>query len=303
MRTISYQHVIWVLGIALACLLGNVWLGVKPTRGTDGANALYAGNANTQRMSPAAAEDLSGVSQGAVDPNKAMGRAMIVLTKFEITDGEIQLEYQVKNESDHEIWICESAYETGEQYKVFEAFMDHQSHTLIIRKRLDVPMLSCIEWFLPPHGRYVRLRPGESRSECISHVLPFYAHTVYHVIGQEQGIEYAKRLLIEIGFYDEDLPAKIRAILTEADRFTGTFSRNWYPFDEMVNEYFAGLAVRTHMGGVEWFNQLNEGSIEKGKLVIPYTYQALKGERILRISIDGLLIAYGHQKDGLAGQP
>lgn len=298
MRTISYQHTTWVLAIALSYLLGNLWLDIKPTHGTDNVNVLHGGKANPHAMLSAAAENLSEVSEDAADPNTA-GRATIMLTRFGITDGAIQLEYHVRNESDHEIWICDSAYETGEQYKVFEAFMDHRNHTFIIRKRLDVPMLNPIDWFFPPHGRYVRLGPGESRSESISHILPLYADTVYHDAREEQGVEYATRLLIEIGFYDEDLPGKIRAILREADRFSGTFSYDWYPCDGMVNDFFAGLAVKTYIGGgLEWFNQQSRSHIEKGTLVIPYTYQALKGERILSIAVDGLALPYDSQFQG-----
>jgi len=244
---------------------------------------------------PADRRTMRSASYDDVDSIEGTAGARIILTKFTITDKALQLEYEIKNDSDHEIWVCQSADELGEQYKVFEAFLDLQRRTLIIRKRLDVPMLNSIDRMYPPSGRYVRLRPGESCSELLSHELPFYPHIVYYARGNEQGIEYARRLAIEIGFYDEDLPALIRTILTEADRFTGTLSDRWW-LNETITGYFAGLALKSYMGGgVDWFNQSKGASIEKGTLVIPYNDQTLKGERVLHVTVDGVFIPYNEQ--------
>ncbi len=59
----------------------------------------------------------------------------ITITKLNINDTKLELCYEIKNNSQQEIWICDSV---SEEYN-FEVFLDEDGQTLIVRKRLEVP--------------------------------------------------------------------------------------------------------------------------------------------------------------------
>jgi len=213
------------------------------------------------------------------DPNNNEEKVVTVeLTKLDVNDTNLELQYKIKNGTDHDVWICDNVNTIANP---FEVFLAKDAQTLVIRKRLDVP--SSHIWHAQPGSWYVRLRPGEELPQSLSLNLPVQSSFVFASAGRTRVTQNARCLTLEIGFYDEDLPALIRSILQEADKFSGTFDAD----SAIKKEYFRGLWVRGSLG----FIGLEE-AYNKGRFMILYSYQALTGEKVLRIKIDGVSIPY-----------
>ncbi len=217
------------------------------------------------------------------DPNnKERKNVTIELTKLDVNDTTLELGWKIKNNTDHDVWICDSI---GSEIN-FEVYMAEDNRTLVIRRRLDVP--SHYGWRSPPSGRYVRLHPGEIRPESLLLNLPVQFRFVYASRGTKV-TKCARYIALEIGFYDEDLPALIRSILQEAEKFSGTVS----DIDVAIfKDYFRGLWVRERFGSLKFFDAINKDPYSEGWVEFYYPYQALTGEKILRILVDGVSIPY-----------
>lgn len=157
------------------------------------------------------------LAEEADDPNEQEQALTIALTGFDVNETTLKISWKIENNTDHDVWICDCLDYSGSN---FEAFMEAGSHTLLIRRRLDVP--SSAIWRIVPRGRYILLRPGENRTESIVLNLPVQSKFVYASPVLPEIAEHARSIALEIGFYDEDLPAMIRTILQEADKFNGT---------------------------------------------------------------------------------
>lgn len=214
------------------------------------------------------------------DPNNNEEKDVTIeLNKLVVNDTTLELHYKIKNNTDHDVWICNSVGSAG-----IEAFLAEDAKTLLMRRRLNVPTSNI--WRRSPAGRYILLRTGENWSESLSYDLPVNPRFLFSSQGETQVTQNARGLTLEIGFYDEDLPALIRSILKEADKFSGT------SFDAdfaIKKEYFRGLWVRGSLGS---FNIDNKDPYSEGKVVIPYNDQALTGEKVLQIKVDGVSIPY-----------
>jgi len=205
----------------------------------------------------------------------------IELTKLDVNDTNLELRYKIKNNTDHDVWICDNVNKIAIP---FEVFLAKDAQTLLLRKRLDVP--SSIIWRTQPTGKYVRLGPGEDLFESLSLNLPVQSSFVFASAQRLTRVtQNARCLTLEIGFYDEDLPGLILSIIQEADKFSGS---RFDPVTAMKKEYFRGLLVRNRMGNVP--NIIEAHS--KGQVFIDYSWQALTGEQILRIVVDGVSIPY-----------
>jgi hypothetical protein len=214
------------------------------------------------------------------DGNSSKGAVTVELTKLEVTDSALALTYSVRNGLNRDIWVCSEVSSIP-----FEVFLRHDKQTLLIRKRVDVP--SNITWRRPPTpGTYVRLSPGDSRPESLRIDLPVCPQFVYTNHDQTTVAQTLRRLTLEIGYYDEDLPALVRSIFEVADRFSPGVST---PDPNMLNTYFRGLAVR---GALSGFDVINKEPYNQGQVYIDYSYQALTGEKVLRMEINGLAIPY-----------
>jgi len=155
--------------------------------------------------------------------------------------------------------------------------------TFIIWQKLDVPRFLFSEMF---YGRYVRLPAGKIQTESISLTFPVLLHFNHEVGQKAQDFDYATRLVIEIGYYVGDLPRMIRSILEKAEKND----------DGNINESLH--KIKACFGGILYFNKQNERLRQRDEeILIPYTNQALKGEQVMRISIDGLLIPINKKVD------
>ncbi|MBN2183610.1 MAG: hypothetical protein JW715_17005 [Sedimentisphaerales bacterium] len=217
------------------------------------------------------------------------------LTHFEITDANLELAWKIKNNTDHDVWVCDSVKVDRPKYEVF---LNADLRTLQIRRRLDVPPPSHTWRYGPPTGRYVRLLPGEDMTESLVRDLPVES-TILYASRSAEVTTNAACIALEIGYYDEDLPALVRSIIQEAEKFSGTFNAHF----TIMNDYFRGLVVKGTLGSLEDFDSFNKDPYNDGKVWIRYSSQALTGEKVLKINIDGVSIPYegGVQSASQAG--
>jgi hypothetical protein len=227
----------------------------------------------------------SGVEKKASTPT-------IDVTELNINDKILKLCYQIKNDSGHDIWVCEDISVNLHHFD-FEAYMAEDKQTLLIRRRLDITPL---QWPIsPPRGRYVRLRAGQTRIESLFLPLPVESRFFWG-FPSTPGKAYAKSLALEIGYYPEDLPGMIRGILKkeEKSRDKKNVVYPTYPtVPASIQEWFGGRLL-----GFYWLNWLKGLVRHRGEeLVIPWTGQFRMGEQVLRITIDSLQIPYEEKYD------
>jgi len=124
----------------------------------------------------------------------------ITLLEQKKTDKALELRYQISNQSGRDIWICQTVSPDFD----FEYFIPASDHRLVVRRRQDVPreFESYDDNFV---GAYVRMRPGQSRVERLCLPFPVHCATVYAAKVREHAMDAAS-LVVEIGFYDYDLP-------------------------------------------------------------------------------------------------
>ena len=215
------------------------------------------------------------------DVNTKVTAVTIVLTNVNLTEKILELSYQIKNDSGQDIWLYESS--SLDYNNNFEVAMAEEGQTLLIRRRLDVPITGFpVE---QPFGRYIRIPKSGSRKRSLLLLLPVRSHRVLLARRRtSKVIQYAKCLVIEIGFYSGDLPGMIVDMLEEAERD---------PKKKHVNDWGYPIDAIGWLDSSVHFNRINEGVQDRGEqLVIPWTNQTLKGEQVLRTTADDLHIPY-----------
>ena len=161
-----------------------------------------------------------GVDGGESPDDSTREAVTMELTGLEVGESSLVLSYTIRNGSDHDVWVCSKVSLT----MPFEAFLTHDAQTFLIRKRLDVPSQSRLH-ASPTLGTYVRLSPGDSLADVVTIDFPAMAQVLYASIAAELVKCTARRLVLEIGYYDEDLPALVRSILEVADGSTRKYRR------------------------------------------------------------------------------
>ena len=205
-------------------------------------------------------------------------------TGLEVTDDMLELAFEIWNNGAHEIWICESM-DIGNPWGDFEAYVGEDNETLFVQRRPDVPMDGSRS---QSTGRYVRLGSGQARAEVMSFSLPVHETCVLFGTTGRRPPEYAKRLVLELGYYEEDLPALVFRTLEEESKTLPT-ERDDIPAD--------GTGVAGMIGGPLYFSVGNEQVRARDEqALIPWTEQALKGEKLLQMTVDDLLIPYRAQQ-------
>lgn len=213
------------------------------------------------------------------DRSKEIG-VTIELVKLEVTDFSLGVTYTIRNRSDHDVWVCSKISSVP-----YEVFLTYDKQTLLIRKRLDVP--SDAIWHRPPApATYERLSPGADQSESLTVDLPATPRFVY--AGQQKDVvtQTVRHLALEIGYYDEDLPALLRGIVEVAAKFSPEAR---YVHPDIQKTYFRGL----HVGGALTSpDAIGKDPYREGRVYIDYSYQALTGEKVVRMEISGIAIPY-----------
>jgi hypothetical protein len=204
----------------------------------------------------------------------------IELTKLEVTGSSVGLSYDIRNGSEHDVWVCSKVSSIP-----FEAYLTHDEQTLLIRKRLEVPC-DKIWRGTPTAGTYIRLSPGAAQPESLRLDLPVTPKSVYATVDAAEVAQTVQRLALEIGYYDGDLPALVRSIFEVADKFS---PESWNLDPNLREVYFRGLAVRSALSG---FDVINKDPYGSGRVYVEYSHRALTGERVLRMEINGVAIPY-----------
>jgi len=194
----------------------------------------------------------------------------------------LELRYEIMNGSDKDIWICNEV-DIDNSYH-FEAYLADDRQTLVIRRRLDVPIVGIFRE--QPRGRYMRLRAGQSQTESLLLSLPVRRISVFNSRGHTNNTIYVKRLTLEIGYYRGDLPAMVLHLLEGAEE----------AIREGRNNNLASLGK--YLGSVSDFNAANEDlnfRCRDEQVVIPWSDQTLEGERLLLLGLDGFHIPYSSE--------
>jgi hypothetical protein len=218
--------------------------------------------------------------------NRAGDAMTIVVRELEMSQERLVLDFDIRNDSEEDLWFCNNIYGVSG----FEVFLEGDGYTLMLRRRLDVPTNRTS--YARIKGQYVRLVPGETQRQSVSLNLPAGPDVVFADVLPGEGAQELKRLVLEIGFYAEDLPGLARGVLLEAARFSAT-SDAIDP--EIVERYFSGFLIETEFRGLEGFEESNRDSDLSKEVVIPYTYQALKGECCARFVVDGIAVPYEYE--------
>jgi len=207
----------------------------------------------------------------------------IIVTKIDIINESLELSYEIKNESDQDVWILDGF---GRSDVSTEAFMSKDNRTLLMRRRLDVPFGGGDDI---PYFRFVLLRAGKTLTESVKRSLPFHPQYGFGdgLRRQERGLEYATRLAIEIGYYTDDLLERIQSVLEKADKIDTAKSDD----DVKIKYYFRNSL---------YYNKISEIlRLREEELLIPYTYQWFKGEQFVRKIAEDVRIPYEEKEDQL----
>jgi len=233
-------------------------------------------------------EEVSAADEPPQSETEPAGVTM-ALTGLYVNDTKIELDWKITNESDHEVWICESM---SRDYPppLFEQFLDDDAKTLVIRKLFDLSMSEGRELYPPMGSRYVRLRPGEEKVESVSVALPVRPYRMSSG-NKVTNAEYAERLALEIGFYDEDLPALILEIVEIAEHINCDLSIGYHGFREDVSDrFFGGPIVALLFKGLLGFESNVKSADDDGEMWMPHLGEIRMGEKILRLMVDGVSI-------------
>jgi len=211
------------------------------------------------------------------DLRKEIRGVKIEVTKEEVTENSLELEYEIMNDADDDAWVLVGTQVTEDSENAAmnaDVFMADDGHTLMIRRRLDLPTLIAGP---PFYGRYVRLRAGESQTECLFVKLPVHPRSQFQrVMRQEQGLEYATRVGIELGYYPGNLPEMIFSMFGETVNYAESPTRS------------GGL-----LGVASSLNSWNEHLTSRDEeFLLPYNRQRFKDEQVLRTAINDVRIPY-----------
>ena len=212
---------------------------------------------------------------------------VIMLTKLDVNDKTLELSWKIRNESDHEVWICDSMKVIGA--RDFDSYIAKDAKTIVIRKRSDLRTKGIIE--SPINSRYIRLHPGQERSFYVSESLPFYTQALLEaeVADNPHAFRKAGYIALEIGFYDEDLRGLILKIVELAEKLNCDTTIDLDDNDiQVLYPYFGGLWIEsTFNRNAELRETLNETGDE---FILPLIGHILKAEKTLRITVDGVSI-------------
>jgi hypothetical protein len=205
--------------------------------------------------------------------DRALG-VTISRTDLRVTADTLELKYEIRNSSKHDIWACESASIGGSG---FETYLAEDGQTLMVRRRFDVR--SKVVWAALPLGRYGRLGPGKDRKETLFLTLPVHWDTIFGGGGATEHPISADRLVLEIGFYEGDL---FQMVL---DVFGKSQAELWKrrPVPGIDTYVFPGLP----------FIVENEGLRDRNEqILISYMGENPKGGQSLQLVIDDQQVPY-----------
>jgi len=157
----------------------------------------------------------AGKTQGSSSDVNSKGISLNI-TDLKISQDRLDLQYEVRNDSEHEIWLCDDV-DVNTPID-FETITSIDGSTLAIRLRLGVP----IGWwcFEPPRAKYVRLMPREHRRASIWLTVPVRQQPVFagRSAHHPEELKKARRLVLEVGYLEGNLRERTGKLVDEARR-------------------------------------------------------------------------------------
>ena len=154
------------------------------------------------------------------------------------------------------------------------------------------------------HGRYVRLRPGEERTNTLLANLPILESPIF-TRSRAPKVDHAKSLTLDIGYFDVDLPATIRVIVSVGEKLGWTQLAAGLMEHErdILSQYFGGfLEIARSYRNVANFDAAH-GNADDSLTLSEWDARALRrqthtyrpgptGEKALQVTITGIHIPY-----------
>lgn len=216
----------------------------------------------------------------------------ISVKKLDINDKTLELSYEIKNDSEDDVWILAGWGVYGNKFGMrMNAGMSisEDGNTLTIKSRFNVPEATSTnmadntlpiiaESTVPSYARFVRLYPGKSQTESIFSRIPVYLSPFTKQARRgKQSLEYATTLAIQLSYYSGDLPERILKTLKPPENISPKGSRYRHPVspDNFCN----------------WNEHLTSRDEE---LLIPERFHELGGEseQTLTTVVENLSIPY-----------
>jgi hypothetical protein len=219
-------------------------------------------------------------SDDKVVAQEKIGAPSILVTKLDINDKSLKLSYEIRNDSEQDIWILTGLDKFG---TFVRAFIDQDDRTLLLRR-----------WFgtlsrfhgNALYGRYVRLRVGQTRTESVFLSFPMILSFPTRKEPRERGL--ATRMIIEIGYYTGDLTGKIRASLGKSEKNSKEISNEDL---RIIQRWYGSLLI---------FNEINEVLRDRDEeIIIPYYNKPHQDEQVMRLKIDDLNIPYTEKRNSI----
>lgn len=228
---------------------------------------------------------------GDVDDAHEEPAVKIALTQFDANERTLRLQCEIVNASHHDVWVCESIQTSSFGPVEYGIHMDPDGRTLVVERHLGMPFRIITGRPLNVKGRYTRLAAGERHTVSAMLDLPIEAPILFAT--NDGGATCATRLVLGIGFFNEDLPGKIDSILRVADELMCTIPSLSQIGAENIGvymQYFGGLWISKAVGGMAGFAEFwAEGS---NQIDIPWEWPINKEESSLKVVLDGVSIPY-----------
>jgi hypothetical protein len=100
-----------------------------------------------------------GEAQSTLAGNGSGDAVAINMRSVNVNERRLLLRYEIRNSSPTDIWVCTTI---DDEFGDAEVYAQEDNQVLLVRRRLDVPTNAFFT--APPDGRYVRLRPRQSRA-------------------------------------------------------------------------------------------------------------------------------------------
>jgi len=202
---------------------------------------------------------------------KEIAGVRLTLSQLSIDANKLALSYEIRNGSNRDIWLCAAI----DWLHDFEVCLAEDAETLTIRRRLDVPTTSM--FYGPPTGTYVRMLQGQSRVESLQLPLPIREASLFCSAPLPlQNVVHARKLAIELGFYDYDVATMVLDMIDKAER---------------VPKPVRGTGILFWLGGPRVFTISNERVRDRDQEVrLSYSGQGVKPEQVLRVVAEDVKI-------------
>ena len=216
--------------------------------------------------------------------NKNKGGLMVNVTSLEISEKDLKLLYEIRNDSVDDAWILAGWGKYGRRFSTGMGAgmsISEDGRTFTIGARFNVPETSPTSMpssNVPIYTRFVSLYPGESQTESFFARIPVYLSPfTEHAKREELDLQYATCLSIQLGYYSGNLPERILTTLKPPENVLPKGSRYRHPISP------------------DNFCSWNERLISRDEeLLVPEGFSELKveSEQTLRAVVENLSIPY-----------